>query len=360
MKKIFFFGILLLLFSCNPNKVDITNESDPQINIPSVTVKKLVKTNEPIPIIAIGTLGMREVINLSFKTGGVIEGIFVNETERVNKGDIIAEIRSTEVDAKVLKVEHYLRKVERDFIRIEKMYKDSAATLKQVENLRTEKLLAEADLKVARFNQEYTKIIAPVNGKILKKFSENNELIGAGVPVVQLSTNGQKGFILTTSLVDKDIIHVSIGDQADISFDAYPDKIFKGYISKIADVADPKTGTFKIELSIKSSKKLILKSGFVGKVIIYPSQQDPYYKINMNALVEGHEKSASIYTVQNTGNRIIAKKTKVYPSYIGSDFFTTSSNQLMEGMEVVIDGAPFLKDGKEIKIIEIEKILVLD
>ena len=149
-------------------------------------------------------------------------------------------------------------------------------------------------------------------------------------------------------MADKDIIRIRLGDKAQVVFDAHPNTIFKARVSEIAEAADPRTGVFPIELSIRSQKGKLLKNGFIGKVKLFPSRQAPYVKVPINALVEGYQRQANIYTVQD-GKAI---KKSIEPLYIGNDFFTVADNQL-EGIEqVVTDGAAYLKEGLVVKVVD--------
>ena len=341
----------LLLFACKENYVDETKVASTQKtkNL-AVKVANIEQTSEPIPIIASGMVGAKSELKLGFKTGGVIKRIYVDETQRVRKGQILATLRTTEIDAQVRKAQKGVEKGTRDLMRIKQMYLDSVATLENVENLETVLDLAKSDLEIAKFNQEYSKIIAPVSGKVREKMAENNELIGPGVPVFIIATNKGKGYNLNIGVADKDIIRIKLGDEATIKFDAFPTDEFSARVTEIAETADPRTGVFPVELSIRPQKGKTLRNGFIGKVALLPSNQSSYFKIPMNALVEGYKNKANIYIV----NGETAQKVSIQPTYIGNDFFTISADNFdLNGMEEVItDGAAYLKDGMAIKVVE--------
>ena len=347
----YFLPLLLLLSfaACKENYVDqSTMEASTKINIPAVRVETINLTSEPIPIVASGTVGAKSEIKLAFKTGGVINKIYVDETQTVRKGQLLATLRTTEIDAQVKKAQNGAEKATRDLMRIKKMYMDSVATLENVENLTTALDLAKSDLEIAQFNQAYSKITAPVSGKIRKKFAENNELIDPGMPVFLVASNNGKGYNLNIGVADKDIIRTRLGDKATIIFDAYPNTKFSASVSEIAEDADPRTGVFPVELTISPQKGKALKNGFIGKVTLFPSNQAAYYKIPMNALVEGYKSKANIYTIKGAK----AQRISIQPAYIGNDFFTIAETGLAGIDQVITDGAAYLKDGMEVKVVE--------
>ena len=339
----------LLLFACKEKYVDETKvASTEKTKHLAVRVTNIELTSEPIPIIASGMVGAQSELKLGFKTGGVIKRMYVEETRRVRKGQTLATLRTTEIDAQVRKAKKGVEKATRDLIRIKQMHLDSVATLENVENLTTALDLAKSDLEIATFNQEYSKIISPVSGKVRKKMAENNELVGPGVPVYIIATNKGKGYSLNIGVADKDIIRIKLGDQATVQFDAYPTEAFTASVTEIAETADPRTGVFPVELSIRSVKGLSLRNGFVGKVTLLPSNQVSYFKIPMNALVEGYKDKANIYIL----NGETAQKVSIQPVYIGNDFFTITSDDLNGMEQVITDGAAYLKDGMTIKVVE--------
>lgn len=339
----------LLLFACKEKYVDeSTEKSSQKTNTLAVRVANIELTSEPIPIIASGMVGAKSELKLGFKTGGVIKRIYVDETQRVRKGQTLATLRTTEIDAQVRKAQKGVEKATRDLMRIKQMHLDSVATLENVENLETVLDLSKSDLEIAKFNQEYSKIIAPVSGKVMKKMAENNELIGPGVPVFIIASNAGKGYNLNIGVADKDIIRIKLGDEATIQFDAFPTEEFSASVTEIAETADPRTGVFSVELSIRPQKGKTLRNGFVGKVALLPSNQTTYFKVPMNALVEGYKEKANIYIV----NGETAQKVSIQPIFIGKDYFTISSNSLDEMEQVITDGAAYLKDGMAINVVE--------
>ncbi|WP_185263942.1 efflux RND transporter periplasmic adaptor subunit, partial [Elizabethkingia anophelis] len=93
---------------------------------------------------------------LSFKNGGVISKITVKEGDAVRKGQLLASVLSSEVDAKAGQAKLAVEKARRDFERASKLYRDSVATLEQMQNAKTALDVAQQDLKSVSFNQQYS------------------------------------------------------------------------------------------------------------------------------------------------------------------------------------------------------------
>lgn len=345
-----FITILLLAitsFSCKQDYVESNTATTEESAVP-VKVAELRLSRAPLPIVASGTVAGKEEMKLSFKVGGIIERMYADEGQRVRKGQLLAKLRTTEIDAQVLKARQAADKARRDLERIEKLYQDTAATLEQVQDLRTALEVAEADLEIAEFNQEYARIVAPVPGRILQRFTEPNELIEPGTPIFALASSAGQAFILEVGVADKHVMRLKLGDRAEARFDALPGDPLPAVVSEMAEAADPRTGTFPIELSLRPGQRE-LRNGFIGTVRIFPSQQAPYFPIPMDALVEGYQTRANIFVPDSNGT--VARKMAVNPQYIGKNFFTVPQRQLDSFRQVITGGSAYLRDGAPIRVI---------
>ena len=339
---------LLVLLSCKQNYVADSPANTSSSQARPVQIETLSETQDPLPIEASGLLGSEAEMNLSFKIGGIISRMNVEEGRSVRKGQVLASLRTTEIDAQVVKAKQGMEKAERDLGRIQGLYADSAATLEQVQNLQTAYDVAKADYEIASFNQSYARIVAPARGRILKRFTESNELVNPGTPIFRLASDEGKGFIIQIGVADRDVIRIKMNDRAEVRFDAYPGKIFPANVSEIAEAADPQTGTFEIELQVDPTDA-VLKNGFVGKVRLFPSNEAPYLKISLDALVEGSADIANLYVPNESGS--LAIKKRVRPLHIGDGFFTIDPKELSGFPQVITQGAAYLKEGDSIRIV---------
>ena len=337
---------ILLLFSC---KVDHrkSEEVKPIEQKNFVKIESVESKTTPIPIQAIGRLGSDKEVKLSFKIGGIISSIRVDEGDLVRKGMLLATMRTNEIDAQVLKAERALDKVKRDLERTENMYKDSVATLENVQDLTTLLQVSEEDVKIAKFNQQYSKIIAPVTGRVIRRLSEPSELVGGGQPILMIAASGGSSYVMKVALSDKDINRVKYGSAAKIQFDAFPNKVFDGKVITVAENSDPMTGTFEVDININSGKTR-LRNGYIGQVEINPFQNESYLQVPIQAVVEGDKKKVTIFIP--TSEDTIAQEVLVEPFHITNDFIFIKKPKEIVVDKVVTVGAAYLVDGDRIYV----------
>lgn len=141
-----------MTISCKKDYDSILESSLETVTYIPVAVEQIASDKESIPIYGIGRLSSDKETKLSFKTGGFISRMSVEEGAFVKKGSFLGALRTDEIDAQVLKAQRALEKSTRDLARVEMMYKDSVATLENVEDLTTLVEVNKADFQIAKFN----------------------------------------------------------------------------------------------------------------------------------------------------------------------------------------------------------------
>ncbi len=120
MKKIqpifILLSLLLILESCGGKKVEKLNEQTNN-SIP-VKVMTLEKSEVNKSIAVSGQFFTDDETYLSFKFGGVVNNILVKEGDLVHKGQLLATLDLTEINATVNQAQLALEKAQRDYNRI--------------------------------------------------------------------------------------------------------------------------------------------------------------------------------------------------------------------------------------------------
>lgn len=331
-----------LLFSCGVKKSNAETASPATL----VRVAPVERVELSEPIYASGLLVGKEESRLSFKIGGILEKIYVREGQVVQKGQLLATLKLSEINAQVSQAKNAMEKAERDLKRVKSLYDDKVATLEQFQDATTGYEVAKSALTIAQFNQQYASIYAPTSGKVLKKFAEENELVGVGAPILQLS-NAAQGFAVKVGIADKDAVRLNVGDKADVSLDAFPNQKLTATVSQISGTASMQTGTFEIELKLDETKARLM-SGLIAKVEIYPALQPLTTLAPIESFIEGDGKRGFIYSLSPDSQR--AFKRPVQFGFVYRDKLTIESG-LESVQSVITDGAAYLADSARVQVV---------
>ena len=342
------FAIILTQWACKQRFEDPDSNLLSNRKATSVRVEPVELRYESVPIRVIGRLAPNQEVKLSFKIGGIISNISVDEGSYINKGDLIAQLRQDEISAQVLKASRALEKAERDLERVKNMYDEGAATLENVQDLTTLVEVSQADLNIANFNKSFSQIRSEVNGRVIRRLAEPNETVGPGQPILVISADQTTSHQMRVSVSDKEVAQLSIGNTAKLEFDAFPNKIFEGRVLQIAETANPLTATFDVEISVRR-QGVRLRNGFIGRAVIEPSARDSFYVIPMSAIVEADQGQLVIFTPDESGQQAV--RNKVFPRVIGE-------NEVAVGVadvrlrNVITDGSAYLVDGDKIQVVQ--------
>lgn len=293
---------------------------------------------------ASGIITTEDELRLAFKIGGAIEIIPVKEGDHVKKGQILARLKPTEIAAQVQQVALGLEKAQRDYQRVLNLYRDSVATLEQLQNAKTGVDVAEQNLRQVSFNRDYSVITAPADGYITRKLANAGEMIGSNSPVLVMNAaSANSRWIMKTGLSDHDWSVVEPGDGVVIATDAYPGKKLTGRITRKSVAADPATGTFPVEITLDMAG-IQPAVGMFGKAVITLSRREAGYRIPYEALLEVNGKNGFVFVSDDR------KTVKRVPVTLGS--ITETAAYVSDGLEdhrfLVTTGSPFLRDGSAI------------
>lgn len=360
--------LVILAASCQTENPESDTSARQAKEVKTVEVKSY---DYQETVFASGRLSSTEEAKLSFKTGGIIKKIYVREGQSVRKGQLLAELTLDEIQAQTqqanisqqqadINIENAklaLKLAQRDYDNALGLYQDSVATLEQLQNAEVQlenaknqleaarkgKNLTQQQINVAQFNLKFSRITAPSDGIILKKLAENNELVGPGNPLFLFGSK-DKAQVIKVNVTDKDIIHIELGNPANIHFDAYPNTEFEGTVREKASMADPYTGTYEIEVEVQPEGKK-LYSGFIGQVRIFTDAKQNLVAIPVDAMLKADGQAGEVFIVEDS----LAKRTSVSIFKLEGRHLLISKG-LLPGDEVIISGAGFLNDKEPVKL----------
>ncbi len=334
--------IIIGIIGCGENESSKIKDKD-VVKVKYIELNKKLINKE---IKSSGKFTTDDETYLSFKIGGIIQKIFVKEGDKVKKGELLAILNTGEIDAMVQQAKLGYEKAKRDFERVGRLYKDSVATLEQLENAKTGFDLSSKQLSIAEFNRNYSEIRALKDGYILKRFVTEGQIVDVGMPILQTNGAGKGDWFLRTSISDKDWALSEINDIANIEIDAYPNKIIKGYIFRKSEGIDPYSGTFSIDIKLTGEYDIKPASGLFGKATIFTSKKVESWVVPFDALLDSDGNNGYVF-ITNEGKTAQMKKVNIVD-------FTKECVLIDAGLEnskyLIVSGNAYLKDNSKIEL----------
>ena len=336
---------ILVLYSCNHE--DKAKKAFEVADVIPVKVAAVSALALPQKINATGLVSTENEAKYSFKIGGVISRVLVEEGQFFRKGQLLATLNSTEISAGVTQSSLNVEKAQRDYERAVNLYKDSVFTLEQLQNTKTALDIAQKAKEAVAFNEHYSKIYAAADGFVSQKIASEGEVIGPGMPVLAINeAQRNNNYLLKVGVTDREWAAINLGQTATVTLDGYADKKIDAFVFRKSQVADLALGSFQIELKLKL-KDLKPAVGMFGKAEISTAQNDNVKVIPYASLVEADGDKAFVFTPDG------ANKVRKIPVTISK--VDNQRVYLREGLdgieEIVISNSAYLNEKSTIKII---------
>ena len=333
----------ICFFACKSDKKSLPENNLTKWNETVVKIYpiELIKESETIQVLGIVT--SESEARPSFKTGGIIRKTYAREGDFVRKGQLLATLEMDEINAQVNQAEEGFQKALRDKNRVKNLFADSVATLEQFQNASTAYEVAKRNSEIALFNQKYSEVRSPIDGKIVRQIMFSGEVTGPGNPIYAIIGTSSNDWVVKAGLTDRDWSRVNLKDKVIITMDAYPGETQEGIVAQKTSVGGNASGTFDVEIKfIKNPPKLAV--GLTASATIFSQNNATYTTIPVEALVESNGSSAYAFTVENGK----AKKVKLVISRLLGEKVAISSG--LEGVKnVVTTGAMYLEEGDKVK-----------
>lgn len=298
------------------------------------------------PVLTSGVITTREELRLSFKIGGIVRRIGVNEGESVRAGQELAILELTEVDAQLEQARQLADKAARDLARSTRLRADEVISEEELEAIRTQAAVARAGLRSAEFNRNFSTIVTARDGIVLRKLVEEREFVQPGQAVLVVGPKAG-GYIVRAALSDRDVVRLRLGDPATVTTDAFPGQTFRGKVTVLPGAADTASGLFAIEVELAPAP-VRLVSGLSARLRIDPAAAAestlPYAPIA--AVIEADGDQAAVFVVEEG----TARRRAVGIAFIAPAAVAIASG-LKAGETVVTDGALYLEDGEQIRVV---------
>jgi len=253
-----------------------------------IEVKQVVIEAAAVPLSATAVIEMNmdRAAKISSRVTGKAVRILASQGGRVKAGQPLAYLDSMKLNqilADYRKAQGKVELEQKSLQREEVLFQKKVSPEKDVLEARQKLGEAEADLNLAqeRFrligvdvgqfesskgngNHPLIPVTSPVGGVVIEKTVTQGEVVNPEKTLFMVADLSTLWVVI--DVYEKDISRLKLGAGVKVSVTAFPDKVFKGKISYIADVVDEKTRTEKARVTIDNSGAL-LKPGMFATIL---------------------------------------------------------------------------------------------
>ncbi|WP_353072143.1 efflux RND transporter periplasmic adaptor subunit [Tunturiibacter gelidoferens] len=239
---------------------------------------------------ATGTVKLKTgaVVRVGAQLSGIVRRLNVTVGSHVKQGDVIAEIDSRPVTARIDQARAQLAqaevaqaKAQTDFSRTQKLIEAGLVPVQQFDDAKASLdaskasvAAAQSGLAAAQVDLAYVDIRAPIAGTVASISTQQGETVAASFATPTFVTIIQEAALEVIAMVDEaDIGNVRRGEKVTFTTETFPDHEFEGIVTRIAPVATIISGVVNYEVAISIERDLaLLKPDMTANVNIHTSQ----------------------------------------------------------------------------------------
>ncbi len=336
------------IVACQPkegNGTDAANVVSADSAAIPVSVIPLVKTDIALTIDYSATVQAYEEVNMAPSMPGRIEKIFVEVGDRVKKGDNLFQMDRTQL----LQTKLQFQGLAKDLARLDTLLLTGSVRQQQYDQMKLQYDVTKSNME---YMEENTLLEAPFNGIVTGKYFENGEMY-SGAP----TTMTGKSAVVTVMQVSPLKVIVSISEQyypqvrkgmkATVTSDIYPSSKFEGKVTLVHPTVNAMTRSFNVEIEINNDKE-ILKPGMYVKVSMLIGEINTFVVPANTVMVQEGTNNRYIFIAENGK----ARRIKVIMGKRFDEKLEIRSEELTEGVNLVIEGQAKLSDGVSVKVIK--------
>lgn len=347
---------LLFLFSCGEEPIVVEKQLRP-VKYQSVDFLG----GEKIRTFS-GKAQTDKIINLSFRSAGILSVLNIKLGQGVKKGQLLAKLDNVQARlsyeqaiTQLNSASSQMNTAKLSFNRIRSLYEKGSSSLSDFESAKNAYQTAVESYKSAKRGVElqeeqinYGYLYAPANGVIAALNTELDENIttGQNIAVLNAGTDMEIALGLPESIIngiEEDML-------VDVDFSAVPGKMFKGKVTEVAPAVDQNTATYPIKI-ILTNPSADIKSGMAASVTFdlgHADLSEPKIVVPTHTVGED-SKGRFVFLIKEEGTTAKIVKTYVTIGELTAQGFEITSG-LSKGQKIAIAGMQTLLDGQEVKL----------
>jgi len=333
--KIFFsavlVGLAMIFNSCGNKKTENTKENGiiKTAFLENIETVKAVLSNQTQELTLSGKVEFdpNKVVYYNPLISGVIERTYFSLGDRVNKGQTMLHIRSSELSS----LQSELTIARQELQSAESMHKDKLISDRELVEARStyEKLQADLSLYGKNMGDGIFAIKSPMAGFVVDKNASSGSTVSEGgdplFTVADLST-----VWIVANVYAGDLQSVKEGIPVEITTLAYPGEIFRGKIDALSQVFDSEERVLKVRI-VMPNKDLKFKPEMSVVVKLKNETQQKFLSIPSDALIFDDDRYFVV--VETAPGKFEIKEVQLQGHYQGTSFIRSS---LSENDKVVI------------------------
>jgi RND family efflux transporter MFP subunit len=303
-----------------------------------------------------GTIRAAQQAELAFEVPGLIVELPVVAGQWVGRGRMLARLDARNYEAQRDADAASLEAARADYERYQELYAADAVTLQDLQLRQAQYDVAEARFRASQKALDDTRLLAPFEGRVARRYMENYQNVLAKEPVFLLNDDRRLEIVIAVPEADALLARRALDDpaavrrvDAEATVSAFPDRRFPASLAEIATQADPVTRTFEVTFAFETPADIPLVPGMTARMVVRRtggSGAAAVQRVPANAVFGADDGATSVWTV-DPSSMTVARVPITVGTMIGSDVEIVGG--LEDGDLIAITGVANLREGDPVR-----------
>ena len=325
----------LVLSGCG--KQPAAHHTDPlpaaRVRVETIEKKQRMATEE-----VVGTVRAKLRSVVEAKISGRIEKLLVVPGQNVEAGELLAELDSRELQARVDQVRAVRQQAEADLQRFTSLFEQNILSQSEFDAAQSRFRVADANMIETQTLLGYGKVLAPFSGVITRKHADVGDLATPGRALLEIEDARHLRF--EADVPEAVLDRIELNHALPVQIGAMSTNLI-GTVSEISPAADPGSRTFLVKLDLPSIPGL--RAGQFGRVAM-PVGETHSIRVPSGAVIRRGQMEI-VFAVMDGRARMRLVKTG---NKVGDEVEVVSG--LQSGETVVVEGAEKLLDHQPVEM----------
>lgn len=301
-----------------------------------------------------GVVSSDQFSDLAFKVSGPLISLKVDEGQKVRTGQVVAEIDPLDCTLEYEAKKASYKTAEAQLQRATKLLSKQAISRQEFESTEASFSNAKAAFEYAKNQLTQTKLRAPFDGFIQRKYVENYQKVQAGQAIVCLIN--PKKLQIQFTMPETNISFFSTPHMIYVEFDNYKGIRFKAKVKEYVEASPDGSGVpvyLYIDDPAFNLEEYKVSVGFSCRVILNiesKSFNQGAVLVPLSAVVASETDNSKYVFVYNSQSQTVEQRTIKEKELVGKDDVVVVEG-LSAGDRVVSAGATRMVDGQQVKVL---------
>jgi RND family efflux transporter MFP subunit len=222
------------------------------------------------------------------KVAGYMKNVQVDKGDKVEAGQVLAEIESPELDQQYAAAAADLAHKRRNLVRIKELFTKGSSTQVALFQAETDAAVAENNVGALASQVAYKMVRAPFAGRVTARFVDPGALvtnsqtnITSAMPMMTLSDDSRVRVFTYVQQMDVPFVH--LGNRAVVSDAANAERSKTSTVTRMTGELDPRTRTMLIEVHLDNADGFFTPGSFAYVTLHVPVTS--YIQIPVSGLI---------------------------------------------------------------------------